>query len=945
MPINCGINFTNGSATNFTTTLPGGGLSQGCSSISDLNGDLLFYSNGEKAWNFLNQEMIGGSNLLGSAEATQSSLIVPDPFNDTRYYLFTMDDNGVGDGLNYYMVDMSLNGGEGMVLSPTQLATNVTEKLCGTKHANDYDYWVLTHKWQSDTFLAFHIDSFGVDPVPVVSTVGQSHTGNTNTAMGQMKISPDGTKIAIASLAGGHIELLSFDNATGQVSKPLLIESFVSHFPFGVEFSPDSRKLYYTQRFSAIPEAILHQFDLDHIDTNCLLDSRFELAQINNLKAPSNLQLGLDGRIYMTVNYFPTYDTLAVINQPNLYGNDADFDEFGHQTNNVVWEGLPGFVSTFVSDGIHVQFGTTCDGMNTVMWPADSLSPDSVRWEFGDPSSGNNSSTQMQTSHQFSHPDTFQVTLFSFNGGNTDTFLRNVIIWDTISDILGNDTTICNGAGQINLDASWFNACHEWSTGSTASSISVNSGGTYWVDVFYQSCHFRDSITVEEVTGPPQFTLGPDTAVCGNFSFILDPDLANAFYTWNDGSHDTTFTVSSTGTYSLTATNACGDSSDEIEVTVNTFAQPVVNFPEDTAICEGSDLTYDLTFEDANYLWSDGITTPIRTINTTGEYWVQISNACDTVSDTLFVLVEKELKSALDSANLLCTEAELLTLLAVQDSSVVVWNNAIENPTLNVSEPGLYSFSAFNSCGVLTDSIEILRWDTNHRIYLGKDTLLCEPNTTLTLSDSGQNFLYTYSWSTNEQGPTAVVSNGVYSLTATNRCAHVSDTIVIDQATPIFIVNNADSILCEGETKRLSLSSIGVDMVEWSNGETTVDAVYNAPGLLWMTVTDTNQCIYSDTIKLIEDCPAIVLAPNVFTPQGDGINDSYCVQTQNVSTLDISIYNRWGNRVHSGNLDLNCWDGQVNSSPASSGVYFYIIEATSQAGEISTHRGSFTLFR
>ena len=943
MPTNCGIDFSGPTPVNFTANIAGAVLSQGSSTISDENGNLLFYSNGEKAWNYLHQEMLGGGNLMGNREATQSSLIIPDILNSNRYFLFTMDDNGVGDGLNYYVVDMSLNNGEGMVLNATQLATNVTEKLCATKHANDIDFWVLTHKWQSDTFLAFHVDSFGVDPIPVVSTVGESHTGNTNSAMGQMKVSPDGTKIAIASLAGGHIELLSFNNETGEVTKPLLIESFVSHFPFGVEFSPDSRKLYYTQRFSAVPEAILYQYDIDHIDTNCLLDSKFELAQIDELKVPSNLQLATNGKIYMTVNYFPTYDTLAVINNPNEYGNAANFDEFGYVTNSSVREGLPNFVSTYVSDGIHLEFGTTCDGAETVMWPADSLTPDSVRWNFGDPSSGSNSSTDMQTGHIFSSPDTFNVTLYAHSGNNTDTFYRNVIIWDTATDILGNDTTICNGSGSINLDASWYNACHKWSTGSTASSINISTGGIYWVDVFYQSCTFRDTIDVADVNGPPLFDLGPDTAVCGTFSFVLDPDLPNAFYTWGDGSHDTVFTVTSTGTYALTATNACGNTSDEINVSINTLAQPVVDFPVDTTICDTGSLNFDFTFEAAEYLWNDGLTSPIRSINSSGVYWLRIANVCDTVSDTIAVSVESELESALDTALILCDESESLTLRATKDSVIANWNDGTVSPTFVASEDGIISFTASNTCGNITDSVRIIAWDTNFKLFVGRDTLLCSPNGQVQLSDTGSDYLFSYLWNNDSTGSSLTVSEGLFSVTATNRCASVSDTVEISQVEPIEILA-PDTNVCEGQSIRIALNSAGVRSASWSNGEENFDAVITEPGLISVVIVDTNSCVYKDSIMITDDCPTLVYIPNVFTPDGDGINDEYCVELKNVIEYSIAIYNRWGNHIFQ-STESPCWDGQISGSPAAYGVYYYLINASDQDGNETNFRGSLNLFR
>ena len=117
---------------------------------------------------------------------------------------------------------------------------------------------------------------------------------------------------------------------------------------------------------------------------------------------------------------------------------------------------------------------------------------------------------------------------------------------------------------------------------------------------------------------PPQFSLGNDTSVCNVFDFEIDPNLPNVYYVWQDGSNDTTFTVNATGVYSLTATNSCGSTSDTLIVTVNTTAQPVLNFPDDTIVCDTAIFNLDVTFDDAEYLWSDGSTNSSLFIDSAG---------------------------------------------------------------------------------------------------------------------------------------------------------------------------------------------------------------------------------------------------------------------------------------------------------------------------------------
>ena len=84
---------------------------EGCSSISDVAGNLLFYTDGITVWNQQHQIMPNGTGLLGASSCTQAALIVPQPGSTTLYYLFTNDEYGGPNGFCYSIVDMSLQGG------------------------------------------------------------------------------------------------------------------------------------------------------------------------------------------------------------------------------------------------------------------------------------------------------------------------------------------------------------------------------------------------------------------------------------------------------------------------------------------------------------------------------------------------------------------------------------------------------------------------------------------------------------------------------------------------------------------------------------------------------------------------------------------------------------------------------------------------------------------
>ena len=105
---NAGIDFNSG----VPVPLLDGQLDhvEGSASIADVNGNLLFYTDGITVYNRNHQIMPNGSGLLGDDTATNSALIVPKPNDPEKYYIFTADRTNKPDGVNYSELDISLDG-------------------------------------------------------------------------------------------------------------------------------------------------------------------------------------------------------------------------------------------------------------------------------------------------------------------------------------------------------------------------------------------------------------------------------------------------------------------------------------------------------------------------------------------------------------------------------------------------------------------------------------------------------------------------------------------------------------------------------------------------------------------------------------------------------------------------------------------------------------------
>lgn len=325
---------------------------EGCSSIADMNGNLLFYTDGQTIYDRNHQPMTNGTNLKGDRSSTQSALIVPKPGNSNLFYVFTSDDGYSSpstNGINYSVVDITLNNGLGDVI-PGQKNINLidkaSEKLTGVVSSDGISIWILTlaPRTQSTiipyltigsnfgTFYAFKLNSNGLDNQAIVSQLPIQIDGG----VGYIKFSPDGTKIGMANLDDETAYLLDFDDTTGVVSNPVSIFQNLTEC-YGVEFSPDSSKLYISEKNNKI-----EQFDLDNGNAMTIINTQ------QNYR--SALQLGPDGKIYQThtLNYGQGTNKLSVIENPNMAGTacNYNYDAISLYSSQQVHQGLPNFVQS-----------------------------------------------------------------------------------------------------------------------------------------------------------------------------------------------------------------------------------------------------------------------------------------------------------------------------------------------------------------------------------------------------------------------------------------------------------------------------------------------------------------------------------------------------------------------------------------------------------------------
>ncbi|WP_372746306.1 T9SS type B sorting domain-containing protein [Lutibacter sp.] len=416
---------------------------EGCATISDYQGNLLFYTDGVSVWDSTHTIMFNGTGLLGNASSSQSAIIVPKPNNPDQYYIFTVDDRNAAsalstNGINFTTVDMTLNGGLGDVITAEKnlsLISPAYEKITAVKHPDNNSFWVIS--FIQNTFYSWRVDATGVNTTPITSIVS-----NATDSRGYLKISPDGTKIACANFGGTNtLMLYDFDNTTGLVTNELQLTFDDSgDIPYGVEFSEQSRKLYVTTSRLAgsnhVPPARLYQFDL----LNTTINASRVLIDSNDTNTRGGLQLAIDGKIYRALSVTSSAQQgtnfLGVINDPEADGlasnyvhNAIDVTLGGAFPSHQVVEGLPPFIQSFFLTNISAD--DVCLGDATQFSINTSSPPTSIVWDFGDPASGtNNTSTLENPTHIFSSAGTFDVTATITNGATVNTSNIQVTIFN-----------------------------------------------------------------------------------------------------------------------------------------------------------------------------------------------------------------------------------------------------------------------------------------------------------------------------------------------------------------------------------------------------------------------------------------------------------------------------------------------------------------------------------
>ncbi|QCK16444.1 PKD domain-containing protein [Mangrovivirga cuniculi] len=514
-------------------------------------GRVWFYTDGVNVYNTfgmdnsISHDLMPGGSLIEDGEASQSTIIVDVPGDESMKYIFTTEPYGSSaDGtyrLGMTLVDLTeiqnTQIGEAVATEQSSyLFNDVTDAVA----ISDDDRWLIAHELETNSFLAWEITAEGVGS-PIKSQVGSVHgtgsTGEMELYLGGMVDSTEVNWLATTVPGENAIEIFQFNDSTGTISDPVRID--LGSTPFGLEFHSGGRKLAISTSDGTVYEIDLTSFDAAEIQASLTALNATGSAPGGNIGA---LQTAPNGTIYLAIE--GQSQLFPVIAADTGMVSTINYDQ-GIDTGGTVGQLLPRNRQGGVSLGQtpSIASGPACFGSPTLFTGNYRYDIDTYTWNFGD----GNTSTQQNPQHQYSAPGEYIVTLRLTRCGGTvvpdDVLTDTVTVYQLPTDPMLEPSQVLCDEPPLTLDATNGDdniVYYTWSTrgaviDSTAT-LAVPDIGTYEFSIINEGgCETTGEVLVIE---PIPLDLGPDAALCEGEELTFDTGIAgNDLHNWYvDGS-------------------------------------------------------------------------------------------------------------------------------------------------------------------------------------------------------------------------------------------------------------------------------------------------------------------------------------------------------------------------------------------------------------------------
>lgn len=487
---------------------------------------------------------------------------------------------------------------------------------------------------------------------------------------------------------------------------------------------------------------------------------------------------------------------------------------------------------------------------------------------------------------------------------NPDTAKLNVHIKNTQSNFLGQDVKLCNTSDyEIKTN---INGSHLWNTGSSSSELRVTQSGTYSVQIIDSTnCVYTD--TIEILFGKTYVD-----------SVRISSCLGDSIYWRNKW-------LVASGSYidSISSSTDC----DSI-FQLNLKFEPLISKVKTINVCP--EKTY--VYKGKNYNIGD------RIIDT-----VSALLACDTIlSIDIKAHTIKALKITADS--LICT-GKATSISSNNSYTSYRWSsgeqiNSITKPA------GTYTLTVTDQNGCMQSSSITIKEALAVDFTVEKTDPLCPEDlgSIRIIKTSGgiDPIRFTINGQSTSSTQIDQLTPGKYIITGIDALGCMThDTVEIIAAQKwnpslknTYTLDAGTSLLINFDT--LGIKKVIVNPSDHINPLDDLHIVFSPDQemIYFLTLIDENGCEYVQEIKLIIQRNDDIHAPNIFTPNGDNLNDEWQAQVgSSINIESLKIYDRWGSLIHSTAGNTASWNGKIKGENAMPGVYVIVLNYKTSRGE------------
>lgn len=440
----------------------------------------------------------------------------------------------------------------------------------------------------------------------------------------------------------------------------------------------------------------------------------------------------------------------------------------------------------------------------------------------------------------------------------------------------------------------------------------------------------------------PPFTLGNDTTLCeGDFIFFILPNSNGETYLWEDGTTGPYHLIMTEGLYHVMTTHNEDEHADSIYVNIQ--PQHQIDLGVDTVICISNPIYYEVDTFGLNVddiYWNTGATSAGISIVQPGWYWVDVTVDFCTARDSIYVRSWYEGVGVFDGDRVFCEENHDSILITIPDfGGNHLWNTGDTTNSIKIYDEGEYWVTITDSCGIITDTFDLISLNSDDLGFGFDDTILCHGyNIQLDMPNVDVDMI----WSTGDTASEIVVDDpGDYWACINWGDCSYCDTVTVDYY-DVFDRSflDEDYYLCEGDSVEIALPTDSDVEITWADTilDPEIDTLVIKETGKFVIRIEEGECKYNYAFYVLEqtcDTAEIIRMPNVFTPNGDGINDFlHPVNAEAIDEYRIRVYNRWGIEMYDGTHEEEGWDGTYEGIECPVGMYYWVFDFVFTKGTV-----------